>query len=65
MKGIYCSRGSACQSGSNKPSHVLAEFLTQDKLSKLSLRFSFSIFTTKKEIDYMVTNLKEILAKNM
>jgi len=65
MAGVYCSRGSACQSGSNKPSHVLAEFLTEDKLSKLSLRFSFSIYTTKKEIDYMIISLKKILAKNI
>ena len=45
MAGICCSRGSACQSGSNKPSHVLAEFLTAEKLALSSLRFSFSVYT--------------------
>ncbi len=63
MAGICCSRGSACQSGSNKPSHVLAEFLTPNKLAQTSLRFSFSIYTTIEDIDYMVSSLKDVLAK--
>lgn len=63
MAGICCSRGSACQSGSNKPSHVLAEFLTPNKLAQTSLRFSFSIYNTIEDIDYMVSTLKDVLAK--
>ena len=63
MVGICCSRGSACQSGSNKPSHVLAAFLTQEKLALTSLRFSFSIYTTKEDIDYAVAMIKQVLAK--
>ena len=64
MAGICCSRGSACQSGSNKPSHVLTEFLTPEKLALTSLRFSFSIYTTQEDIDYMITILNGILAKH-
>jgi cysteine desulfurase len=60
MKGIALSRGSACQSGSAKPSHVLAEMLTEDALKKPSLRISFSHDNTKEDIDYLVTVLKEI-----
>ena len=60
MKGIAVSRGSACQSGSIKPSHVLAEMLSEDDLKKPSLRISFSHFNTKEEIDYLVAILKEI-----
>lgn len=63
MAGICCSRGSACQSGSNKPSHVLVEFLTPEKLALSSLRFSFSIYTKKVDVDYLITTLKQILAK--
>lgn len=63
MAGICCSRGSACQSGSNKPSHVLAEFLTPEKLALSSLRFTFSIYTQKEDIDYLIKTLKQILAK--
>lgn len=60
MKGIAVSRGSACQSGSIKPSHVLAEFLTLEEQIFPNLRISFSQFNTKEEIDYLVAVLKEI-----
>ena len=59
LKGIACSRGSACQSGSDKGSHVLEAFLSEKDLNKPSLRFSFSRFNTTQEIDYVVTLLKE------
>ena len=58
MKGIAVSRGSACQSGSIKPSHVLAEMLNEDDLKKPSLRIYFSHYNTKEEIDYLVETLR-------
>jgi len=60
MKGIAVSRGSACQSGSTKPSHVLAEMLSAENLAKPSLRVSFSHYNTKDEIDYFIEGLKGI-----
>jgi cysteine desulfurase len=60
MKGIAVSRGSACQSGSIKPSHVLAEMLSNEDLKKPSLRISFSHFNTKEDIDVLVEALKTI-----
>lgn len=60
MKGIAVSRGSACQSGSIKPSHVLAEMLNEKDLAKPSLRISFSHYNTKEEIDYFIETLKSI-----
>lgn len=60
MKGIAVSRGSACQSGSSKPSHVLAEMLNEADLKKPSLRISFSHFNTKEDIDYLVEVLKNV-----
>lgn len=60
IKGIAVSRGSACQSGSNKPSHVLAEMLTEEELKKPSLRISFSHNNTKDDIDYLIKVLCEI-----
>lgn len=60
MKGIAVSRGSACQSGSPKPSHVLAEMLSADDLKKPSLRISFSHYNTKAEIDTLVEVLKSV-----
>lgn len=59
MKGIACSKGSACQSGSNLGSHVLTEILPEEELEKPSLRFSFSMYNTKEELDYTVQVLKE------
>lgn len=59
MKGIACSKGSACQSGSDQGSHVLSEILEGVELEKPSLRFSFSMYNTKKELDYAVAVLKE------
>jgi len=61
VKGIACSKGSACQSGSNKGSHVLNEILSEVDLQKPSLRFSFSIYNTKEELDYAIGVLKEFV----
>lgn len=60
MKGIAVSRGSACQSGSIKPSHVLAEMLSEEDLKKPSLRISFSHYNTKDDIDLLIEALKTI-----
>jgi cysteine desulfurase len=57
MKGIAVSRGSACQSGSSKPSHVLAEMLNEDDIKKPSLRISFSHYNTKQDVDLLVEAL--------
>jgi len=61
LKGIACSKGSACQSGSDKGSHVLNAFCSEEDLQKPSLRFSFSCFNTTEEIDYVVKTLKEFI----
>lgn len=60
MKGIAVSRGSACQSGSIKPSHVLAELLSDAELKKPSLRISFSHFNTKEDIDLLIQALQTV-----
>lgn len=61
LYGIAVSGGSACQSGSNKGSHVLHEILNEDGEQFTSIRFSFSRFTTKSEIDYTIEKLKKLL----
>ncbi|WP_277015838.1 cysteine desulfurase family protein [Flavobacterium lindanitolerans] len=60
MKGIAVSRGSACQSGSIKPSHVLKEMLSDEDLKKPSLRISFSHFNTSEDIDLLIEALKAV-----
>lgn len=54
LKGIACSQGSACQSGSQKGSFVLNEIYGPNKFKTPSLRFSLSHYNTKAEIDYTV-----------
>jgi len=63
LKGIACSKGSACQSGSSQNSHVLTEILNDDDLQKPSIRFSFGIYNTKAEVDYVISILKEFISK--
>ncbi len=61
LKGIACSRGSACQSGSNQNSHVLSQILDDEQLKRPSIRFSFSKFNTKDEVDYVIDVLKNFI----
>ena len=61
LRGIACSKGSACQSGSVKGSHVLGNLKRSEAIKKLpSLRFSFSSFNTLEEIDYVIECLSEL-----
>ena len=64
MKGIACSRGSACQSGSNTGSHVLNSILSDEDLNKPSLRFSFSKHNNNKEVEKVINVLKEFIDSN-
>ena len=60
MAGIACSGGSACSSGSNTGSHVLTALGVNP--DRPSVRFSFSKFNTKEEIDFVVEKVKELFA---
>ena len=59
MNGICASGGSACNSGAVGDSHVLNGILHPTDRS--ALRFSFSKFTTKEEVDYAISKLKELI----
>ena len=61
MKGIACSEGSACQSGSSKGSHVLQEVLSETEMLKPSIRFSFSSYNTFEEVDYVIETLQDLM----
>ncbi len=52
IDGIACSGGSACSSGSNQGSHVLRSLGTA--MDRPSIRFSFSRYTTREEIDFAI-----------
>jgi cysteine desulfurase len=64
MKGIACSRGSACQSGSQSGSHVLNSILSKEDLDKPSLRFSFSKYNSSVEVNRVVSVLKDFVESN-
>ena len=61
LKGICCSKGSACQAGSETGSHVLNHILSEKQLQSPSIRLSFSKFNTKKDIDHLVNVLEEYI----
>lgn len=63
MKGICASSGSACTSGSLDPSHVLLAIGLPHEIAHGSLRLTLSEENTKEEMDYVVENIKEIVAR--
>lgn len=63
INGISASGGSACSSGSNIGSHVLTGIHADP--NRPSVRFSFSKYNTKEELDYVVEKVKEIVDKNV
>jgi len=58
IAGISASGGSACSSGTDIGSHVLNAIGSQ--ASRPSVRFSFSKFNTREEIDHTVAKLREL-----
>ena len=60
IKGISCSGGSACSAGNMSGSHVLDVICKDD--NRTGVRFSFSRYNTKEEIDYTVEKIKEIFS---
>lgn len=59
LKGIACSGGSACSSGSNVGSHVLTGIGADP--NRPSIRFSFSRYTTKEELDFALNVIVDSL----
>ncbi|MCB0473293.1 MAG: cysteine desulfurase [Flavobacteriaceae bacterium] len=60
LKGVAASGGSACQSGSDKGSHVLHAILPDAEAKKTSVRFSFSKFLGKEDLDYALDVIKSL-----
>jgi len=60
-KGIYVSSGSACMSKEQNYSHVLTAMRLDDKAIDSAIRFSFSRYTTREELDYTLNQLKIII----
>ena len=61
IQGIAASGGSACSSGSDQGSHVLRGLGVD--VTRPSVRFSFSKYNTKEEIDYALSKLVQLIQK--
>lgn len=62
-RGVCCSAGSSCATGSGKPSHVLKAMGLTDAQAKSSLRLSLGRLTTADEIDRACEILPAVIAK--
>lgn len=63
QKGICCSAGSACTTGSLNPSHVLKAMGFSDDRARSSLRFSFSRFNTRAEVTKALEIVPQVVEK--
>ena len=63
LKGVAASSGSACTSGSLEPSHVIMAMYRNPLRAHGSIRFSLGWDSKKKEIDYVLKILPEIIKK--
>ena len=60
-RSIYVSAGSACSSNKPQPSATLKAIGVDKELLDSTIRFSFSVFTTKEELEYTLQVLNEII----
>jgi cysteine desulfurase len=60
--GICASSGSACTTGSLEPSHVLRAMGLPYTAAHGTVRFSFSRFNTRDEIDFILEKLPPVIA---
>jgi len=51
LRGVACSTGAACSSGSIEPSHVLAAIGKRKEQARSSIRFSFGRYSTEEDVD--------------
>lgn len=63
LKGIAASGGSACQSGSISPSHVLTALGVRPDLATAAIRLSLGALTTEECIDRVIEVLPALVAK--
>ncbi len=60
-RNIYVSAGSACASNKPQTSATLKAIGVEKELLDSTIRFSFSMFTTKEEIDYTVRVMSDMI----
>ena len=63
LRGIACSAGSACQSGSINPSHVLEAIGVSVDVAKSALRLSLGALSTDASVDRVIEVLPMLVEK--
>ncbi len=63
LKGIACSSGSACTTGSDKPSHVLTAMGLPPIEAQSSIRFTVGRYNTEEEVKYLVQEIPLIVER--
>lgn len=63
LEGVAVSSGSACTSGSVKPSHVLLAMGKDIETAKATVRFSMGRSTTKIDLDYALEALTKVVKR--
>ena len=61
LKGVECSTGAACSSGSVEPSHVLTAIGRKPEQARSSIRFSLGRFNTSEDVDYALEMLPRVV----
>lgn len=63
-KGICTSSGSACNSFSGEPSHVLTAIGLEPEYLEGTLRVTFGVENTKEDVDFLIKNLTKIIKES-
>ena len=63
LKGVACSTGAACSSGSLEPSHVMSAIRKTADQARSSIRFSLSRFNTMEDIQYTLEILPSVIER--
>ena len=63
LRGIACSTGAACSSGSLEPSHVLSAIGLRPEQARSSIRFSLARFNTDEDIDLALEILPPVVER--
>lgn len=63
LKNLAVSRGSACTSATQKPSHVLKAIGHSDELAFSTIRMGLGRFTTEEEVERAIREIKEIIPR--
>jgi len=64
LEDTAASTGSACHSGMTSISPVLGAMGVTEEVGRGTVRFSLGRYTTREEIDTVITNLKKIIVSN-